>query len=210
MRCMRGTASIVALVAVALFGIPANAGAQTSLDGFGSVALSQITSSENNRFPVDFGGRVSFELVPGVEAIGEFGRIGNVLPESVAVPLSFLNTNVTMSAFYGEGGVRLLAAPRSAASPYAEGTVGVAHLRLGVNGVGSTADAIVQTALNYVDTRDPIVGFGGGVLLRGGPLHFDLGYRYKRILTNSALGSALSLDRGLQVHQVRFGVGVRF
>jgi hypothetical protein len=213
MRGTWATAFSVALV-VALFGIPVNAAAQTSLDGFGSVSLSNqftaTTAGDADRFPVDLGGRVSFEFVPGVEGFGEFGRIGNVLSETVTLPLTLLGNNVRMSAFYGEGGVRLLALPRSRVSPYAEGSFGVAHLTLDVKGFNSTAGAILQTALNYVDTRDPVVGFGSGLLLRGGPVHFDLGYRYKRILADSPLSSLTSLDRGLRTHQIRFGMGVRF
>ena len=53
-------------------------------------------------------------------------------------------------------------------------------------------------------------GVGGGVLLQGGPLRFDLGYRYKRILANSAVSSLLSIGQKLQSQQIRFGAGVRF
>ncbi|MEO5742904.1 MAG: hypothetical protein ABIS29_20145, partial [Vicinamibacterales bacterium] len=99
---------------------------------------------------------------------------------------------------------------RSAVSPYVEGTAGVAHLRLGAKGLGSTTDAIARAALNFVDTRDPMVGVGGGVMLRGGPLHVDVGYRYKRIMANGGLSSVLSLRQDLQTHQLRFGAGVSF
>jgi hypothetical protein len=172
--------------------------------------MSQLTSIGDSAIPADFGGRVSFELAPGVEVLGEFGRLGNVLPETISLPLSFSPVGVKVSAFYGEGGIRLAAAPRSAASPYVEGTAGVAHLRFGINGLGSTADAIARAALNLVDTRDPMIGAGAGVLLKGGPIHVDLGYRYKRIVANSALSSILSLGQELQTHQVRIGLGVRF
>jgi hypothetical protein len=47
-------------------------------------------------------------------------------------------------------------------------------------------------------------------MLQGGPLLLDLGYRYKRIITDNALVSALSLGDGLAVSQVRVGLGVRF
>lgn len=184
--------------------------AQTSLDGFGALSMNQLSSLGDSGVPVDFGGRVSFEFVPGVQAIGEFGRLGNVLPSIVALPLSFAPIDLRVSAFYGEGGLRLLAAPRSAVSPYVEGTAGVAHLRFGINGLGSTASTITRAALSLVDTRDPMLGVGGGVLMHGGPMHVDLGYRYKRILSNSLMSSILSAGQELQTHQVRFGVGVRF
>lgn len=201
-------AAAIALTVFVL--VPRHSNAQTSLDGFGALPLNELTSLGDSGVPLDFGGRVAFDLVPGVQAIGEFGRLGNVLPPLIALPLSFAPVDVRVSAFYGEGGIRLLAAPGSAVSPYVEGTAGVSHLRFGINGFGSTADAIARAALNLVDTRDPMLGAGGGVLLRSGPIHVDLGYRYKRILTNSALSTILSAGQQLQTHQARFGVGVRF
>ena len=55
-----------------------------------------------------------------------------------------------------------------------------------------------------------MLGGGGGLLLQGGPVHVDIGYRYKRILANSAITSILSFGQELQTHQLRFGAGVRF
>jgi hypothetical protein len=57
----------------------------------------------------------------------------------------------------------------------------------------------------------PIVGAGSGVILQGGPVSVDLGYRYKRILAGSGLTSVFALgDDGLSVNQVRVGLGFRF
>jgi opacity protein-like surface antigen len=145
-----------------------------------------------------------------VQVFGEFGRLGNIMPPLVETGLAFTRLDLTASAFYGEGGVRLLAAPHSAVTPYVEGTAGVAHLRFSTTRFGSTTDAIVRAALNLVDTRDPLVGVGGGILMQGGPLQFDVGYRYKRILTNSTVSSLLGAGQELQSHQIRFGAGVRF
>jgi hypothetical protein len=199
-----------ALAVVSVVIAPSPASAQVSIDGFGGVQMDHVTSLGDSGFPVDFGGRVSFDVVPAVQVFGEFGRIGNVMPSLLETGLAFTRLDVTASAFYGEGGVRLLAAPRSAVSPYVEGTAGVAHLRLGARGLGSTSDAIIRAALNLVDTRDPLFGVGGGILMRAGPLNVDLGYRFKRIVSNSTLSSVLSVGQELQSHQVRFGVGVRF
>jgi hypothetical protein len=201
-------AAALALVSIVI--MPSRSSAQTSIHGFGGVQMDRLASLGDSGFPVDFGGRVSFDVVPAVQVFGEFGRIGNVMPSLLETGLAFTRLDVTASAFYGEGGVRLLAAPRSAVSPYVEGTAGVAHLRFGARGLGSTTDAIVRAALNLVDTRDPVFGAGGGVLMRAGPLNVDVGYRFKRIVANSALSSVLSIGQELQSHQVRFGVGVRF
>jgi hypothetical protein len=201
--------AFAALVAVLSF-VPARSYAQTSLDGFGALPMNQLSALGDSGVPFDFGGRVGFEVVPGVQLMGEFGRLGNVMPDIIDAGLAFTNLDLRLSAFYGEGGVRLLASPRSAVSPYVEGSAGVAHLRLGFGGVNGTAAAIARAALNFVDTRDPMVGAGGGILFHGGPLQLDLGYRYKRILADSALTSFLSVGQQLDAHQVRFGVGVRF
>lgn len=199
-----------ALAVLSMVVAPSRSWAQTSLHGFGAVQMDHLTSLGDSGVPVDFGGRVAFDIVPAVQLFGEFGRLGNVMPTLVEAGLSFTRIDVTASAFYGEGGVRLLAAPRSAVTPYVEGTAGVAHLRFGASGLGSTTDSLIRAALNLVDTRDPLIGGGGGVLIQGGPLSVDLGYRYKRILANSTLSSVLSVGQQLQSHQLRFGVGVRF
>ena len=124
--------------------------------------------------------------------------------------LAFTRLDLTASAFYGEGGVRLLAAPHSAVTPVCRrnGRRGAYALR--GEGFGSTTDAIIRAALNLVDTRDPLFGVGGGLLLQGGPLRFDLGYRYKRIVANNALSAVIGAGQKLQSHQIRFGAGVRF
>jgi hypothetical protein len=202
------TAAVVAVVSVVT--VPARASAQTSIDGFGAVRMDNVSALTSGSFPVDFGGRVSFDIVPAIQVFGEFGQLGNVMPPLVETGLAFSSLGLTASAFYGEGGVRLVAAPHSAITPYVEGTAGVAHLRFGAAGLGSLSDALIRSALNLVDTRDPLFGAGGGILFQGGPVRFDVGYRYKYIQTNSALSSLLSIGQKMQSHQLRFGAGVRF
>jgi opacity protein-like surface antigen len=199
-----------AVAAIGVLSMPVGAFAQTSLQGFGALPIDHLSSLGDSGVPLDFGGGVAFEIAPGVQVMGEFGKLGNVMPKLVETGLAFTPIGLTASAFYGEGGVRLMAAPRSPVSPYVEGTAGVAHLRFGARGLGSTTDALIRAALNLVDTRDPMFGAGGGLLMRAGALQVDLGYRYKKIAANSALSSILGLGQDLQSHQVRFGAGVRF
>src|SRR5262245_13669056 len=129
------TAAVVAVVSAVT--VPARASAQTSIEGFGAVRMDNPASLRGASFPVDFGGRVSFGMVPAVQVFGEFGQLGNVMPPLVDTGLAFSRIGLTTSAFYGEGGVRLVAAPRSAITPYVEGIAGVAHLRFGATGLGS-------------------------------------------------------------------------
>lgn len=200
----------IALAGSLILSVPRGVAAQTSIHAVGALPLNQLSSIGDSSFPVDFGGGVAIDLVPGVQVIGEFGRLGNVLPTTIALPLSFSPYDVRVSAFYGEGGVRFLAAPRSAVSPYAEGTIGMAHLNFNIGGLGSTGGPVAQAALNLLDRRDPIAGAGGGVLFRSGPLVVDVGYRYKQIFANSLVGTLISAGQDLRSHQVRFGLGVRF
>jgi opacity protein-like surface antigen len=55
-----------------------------------------------------------------------------------------------------------------------------------------------------------MLGAGGGVLLQGGPVSLDLGYRYKKILASGTIASALNGGNAYTVNQVRVGVGIRF
>jgi hypothetical protein len=206
---MRSIHAIVLSVAAILL-TPHSSAAQGSIDGFGALSLNQVSSLEGSSLPLDFGGRVSVDLVPAIQVVGEFGRIGNVLPTITAVPLSLLPFDVRASAFYGEGGVRFLAAPRSAVTPYVEASAGIARINLDVSSLGGTTDAVTRAALNFLESTDPIAGGGGGVMFRGGPLLIDVGYRYKKIFADSLGGTLLSAGQGLGSHQVRFGLGVRF
>jgi hypothetical protein len=199
---------LVCLVLILL--TPRSSSAQGSIDGFGGLSLNQFSSVDGSALPFDFGGRVSIDLVPGIQAIGEFGRMGNVLPTITDLPVSLLPFDLRASAFYGEGGVRFVAAPHSAITPYAEASAGIARVSLTMGGLGPMADAVTRTALSLLDSTDPIAGFGGGVMFRGGPLLIDVGYRYKQIFSDSLVGAVLSAGQDLRSHQVRFGMGVRF
>jgi hypothetical protein len=206
MSYRRAALSLVFVVCLA----PAAAQAQdqtASAVGFGGASLNSFSTSASK---VDFGFNVAKELTPNVQLLGEFGRIGNMLPSLTSGLLSFTPYDVSVSAFYGEGGIRLLAAPGSGVSPYVEATAGIARLSPHVSGFGSTPDAIVGAGLGFLRTTDPILGVGGGFMLRGGPVVADVGYRYKQIAGGDSLVNLLGVGQNLRTHQVRFGVGVRF
>jgi hypothetical protein len=196
------------LLAVCL--APATALAQdrtASAIGFGGTSLNSFSTSASK---VDFGFNVAKELTPNIQVVGEFGRIGNMLPSLTSSLLAFTPYDVTVSALYGEGGIRLLAAPDSGVSPYVEATAGIARLSPHVSGFGSTPDAILELGLGFLRSTDPLLGVGGGFMLRGGPLVADVGYRYKQVAGGDSLVNLLGAGQNLRAHQVRFGVGVRF
>lgn len=187
---------------------PSSAWAQdrtASAVGFGGMSPNSFTGSQ-----FDFGFSVGTELTPSVQVIGEFGRVSDVLPSLTAGLLDLTPYDVRVSALYGEGGLRLLAAPDSAVNPYVEATAGIARLTPHASGFGAGADALTAAGLQFLRGTDPLVGFGGGILLRGGPVVADLGYRYKQVVGADSLSSLLSAGQPLRAHQVRFGIGIRF
>ena len=207
MLSRRTTLSLLLALSLA----PATAGAQdhgASAVVFGGTSLNSFSTSASK---IDVGVNVGKELTPNIQAFGEFGRVGEMLPSlSAGLLSSFTPYDVGVSAFYGEGGVRLLAAPNSGVNPYVEASAGIARLTPHVSGFGSSADAITSLGLNFLRTTDPILGVGGGLLLRGGPVIADVGYRYKQVVGNDSLASFLAVGQNLRTHQVRFGIGVRF
>ncbi|MBA2306095.1 MAG: hypothetical protein H0W08_26185 [Acidobacteria bacterium] len=115
-----------------------------------------------------------------------------------------------MSAWYAEGGIRLIGSRHATIRPYVEATAGVARLNPTV-GVDGWVGALTNTGLAFLSRTEPLVGAGGGVMVQGGPVVVDLGYRYKKIFASSGLASAFSLGAdGFNVNQVRVGVGLRF
>jgi hypothetical protein len=181
-----------------------------SIDGFGGLSVNRLASFVGSSTPVDFGAHFAFNLTPNVQAVGEVGRIGNLLPPIVDLPLSFTPIDVRMPAFYGEAGVRVLGAPRSAVNPYVEGSAGFARLDFRIDGSSVLTNVATSLGLSVIDRTDPIASVGGGVLLHGGPVLVDLGYRYKQIIGNGMVESLVGAGHPLQSHQLRIGVGVRF
>jgi opacity protein-like surface antigen len=203
---MRRAFSIALLAAVSL--IPAAAFAQSrgnsTVEGFGGLSMNGFETHSPS-----LGGTLTFNIVPGVQVIGEAGRIGNVLPTLADTIFTAARTDLRASAFYGEGGVRFIA-PTGAVAPYAEATAGIARLDVSSTRFGTIGNAVSDVALGFAGRTTPLAGFGGGVLLRGGPIVFDVGYRYKQLFPNAVVETALGLGQPLRTHQVRAGIGVRF
>lgn len=176
-----------------------------ALEGFGGLTISDFDSTRPN-----VGGTLTFQLTPGVHVIAEAGRLGNVLPPLSDSLLSISTIGVNASAFYAEGGIRFLARPGSSVTPYGEATAGVARLNVSSDRLGGWGNVITDAALSFVGRTGPVAGVGGGLLLRTGPVLFDVGYRYKQLFPPELLGSLLGLGEDLQSHQVRVGVGVNF
>ena len=191
--------------------IPGTARAQSpnaSVQGFGGFTFGTSSVLGSRSTSPTFGGAVTADLTPNIQIVGEAGRLSDIKPPILDL-LDFTPVDLRVSAWYGEGGVRFIASPHSAVRPYAEATAGFARLSTGVSGFGGRADSVIDTGLAFLNRTEPLLGAGGGVLLQGGPLALDLGYRYKKILA-TGVASALNAGRDYQVNEVRIGLGVRF
>jgi hypothetical protein len=184
---------------------PSFASGDATIAGFGGLSLNDVTTQRPS-----LGGTITVPLVPQLHIVGEVGHLGNVLPTRSSEIFSLAQTGVYASAFYGEGGVRLIAAPHSAVTPYGEATAGFARLDLGSDRLGSIENIATSIALGFVDRTMPIASLGGGLMMRGGPVVVDVGYRYKELFASPALQDTLGLGEPLRSHQVRAGVGIRF
>ena len=174
------------------------------VQGFGGTTFGTTATAPT------FGGSVAFPLGEHLQIVGEGGRLTDIKASLLDQALDFTPLDVGMSAWYAEGGVRVLGSSHSALRPYAEATAGVARLQPTV-GLDGWVGALTNTGLAFLSETNPMVGGGAGVLVQAGPLAFDVGYRYKRIIGAGPIASAMSLGNdGYDVNQVRIGVGVRF
>src|SRR5215510_3927869 len=102
-----------------------------SLQGFGGIGIGSVSSVHPT-----FGGAIVGDLTPNVQLLGEVGRIGDVLPSRTQSLIGLSPVDVSVSAFYGSGGVRL-STSSSAVRPYVEASAGIARLTPQVSGIGS-------------------------------------------------------------------------
>jgi len=205
---MRTRWIVAALLTVCL--VPAVAFAQSGnseIQGFGGMTFG-TSSTFGSSTASTFGGRVAMSLTRNIQVIGEGGRLSDIKPPLFNL-LGFTPLDLRVSAWYGEAGVRFTAS-HGAVRPYGEATAGFARLSTGLSGISGTTQDVIQTGLNLFNRTEPLLGVGGGVLVQGGPLSLDLGYRYKRIMAGNTLASALNAGNPYEVNQVRIGLGVRF
>jgi hypothetical protein len=194
-----------AAVLAAALSVPSGAYAQErpQLGAFGGLTFGNTTAATT------FGGTLAAPLSQHLLVVAEGGRLDDVLPATIGTILDFTPVDFRLSAWYGEAGLRFLASPRSAVTPYVEATAGAARMRSRLAGAGR-ADPVVNTALRFLDRTEPLLGVGGGIVVRGGPLTLDLGYRFKRIVASDSLQGALSGGDGIDMSQARVGIGIRF
>jgi opacity protein-like surface antigen len=197
----------IVAAAVAVCALPSLASAQTTeVEGFGGLTFGSSTFGSTSSST--FGGRVAFDLLPTMQIIGEGGRMTDIKAPLFEF-LEYTPVGLRVSAWYGQAGVRFITS-HSAVRPYVETTAGIARLMPSISGVDDRADAIVDTGLAFLNRTEPMLGAGGGVLVQGGPVTFDVGYRYNKIFAGGSVASALNAGSDYNINEVRVGVGVRF
>jgi opacity protein-like surface antigen len=166
------------------------------LDGLGGLTFSHEAGGV-------FGGGVAVVLSKHVQVLGEVGRLTNVLPKSTAATLDTIAEakvangdtmfvfSAKMPGYYGLGGVRITAAKaRNGLTPFAEGGLGVAHLRSDITansaGVDMTDDFRAAVGLVPTQTKAMFTVGGGLSVTAGKRSAVDVGYRYGRILADAA------------------------
>ncbi len=200
----RLTAAAVAVFGVLLLSAPAHAQTGGQVQGFGGTTFGTTATSPT------FGAALAFPVGDHMQIIAEGGRLTDIKAPLLGTALDFSSVSVDMAAWYGEGGVRFIGSRHSNVRPYVEATAGMARLKPSV-GLDGWLGAVTNTGLAFLGSTEPMVGAGAGVMLQGGPVTVDIGYRYKKIVADSALSSAFSLgDDGFDVNQVRIGLGLRF
>jgi opacity protein-like surface antigen len=201
-------AILFAAAACAVLVSASDASAQTrggQFEGFGGMTVGTNATNAST-----FGGSIAFPLTDHIQVIGEAGHVTDLKSSLLDIATGFTPIDVRLSAWYGEGGVRFIASPRSAVRPYVEATAGVARLTPRISGGGQWG-GIANAGLAFLSSTEPLLGAGGGVMLQGGPVVVDAGYRYKKIAAGNSLTSAFTLgNNGIEVNQVRVGVGFRF
>ena len=199
--------SLTAAAACGLVLLAANAGAQTrggQIQGFGGTTFGTTATAPT------FGASVALPLGDHLQVVGEGGRLTDIKASLLDTALDFAPFDVGMSAWYAEGGLRVIASRHAAVRPYVEATAGVARLNPTI-GLDGWLGALTNSGLAFLARTEPLAGVGGGVILQGGPVVVDAGYRYKKIFAGSGLASAFALGNdGFDIHQARIGVGFRF
>lgn len=207
-----GNLGRVAAIVLAFLALAGVANAQTvTLRGIGGSTAGHTTTS-----PI-LGGSVGVQVAPGLEIVGEAGRIGTttsrdgaqVLDEEAVTLTQETGQQVTVSlrtpTLYAMGGIRYARPVSGRVSAYVEGLAGVARttidgrMQYGDRDLSETFTRLVSRDLGTAFTGSILAAGGGLSVDVGGPVNLTLGYRYSRTMVDDA-----------NVHGLVAGVGVTF
>ena len=160
-----------------------------------------------------FGGTVGIRVTDSIHAIGDVGRMTNILPRSIQRDLDIaarqfgnffgapLTIDLKAPGLYVSGGLRLSRAVASRIDVFAEGGAGVARgtsdIRARAGGADVSQQVTAMLRLQHSVTR-PLIAVGGGVWIPlTGRFRVDVGYRFLRIFTDDPRINTASMTAGL-------------
>ena len=147
-----------------------------------------------------FGATVGIRLTSSIHAIGDIGRVSNILPRKIQRDLdatasqfgNFFGAPLTIDldapGLYGFGGLRVSHAVGPRMSVYGEGGGGVARGTSDITARAGSADVSQQVSamlrIKHSETQ-PLLAVGGGMSIPlGDRFTTDVGYRLLRIFTD--------------------------
>ena len=192
----------VTILSIVLLSTPSvlHAQARSQVQGFGGFTFGDTAAAST------FGGNIGFELTDNILIVGEAGRLSDVKP-SLLIRFSISRPSTCESPPGVRRGWRQVQRVRLR-HPAVRG--GHCRLCATAHRLQRHSGDVIDGALGFLDRTEPLLGVGGGVIVQGGPLVLDLGYRYKKILADNSFQSLLNSGDDFDVSQVRVGVGVRF
>jgi hypothetical protein len=194
-RFVQSLGLLLSLGLVTFVASPALAQERGFATGIGAVTFGTVTGA-------NIAGRAGVSLSNHVMVFGEVGHMTNVLPKSEE---STINDNAAtvgdsmggaalvgggMPAAYGSGGVRVNGTMHNHVTPFAEASLGFAHLtntlNASVNGSDVTSLVVTTPLTTSLPETDPLLGLGAGVSIRtGAHAALEVGYRYSRIFAST-------------------------
>jgi len=176
--------------------------------GLGGVTFGTVTGGA-------FGAQGGIQIAPGLFAIGEVGRMQNVLPKDIRDEIEDeidnligesgldIDLEFKMPATYWFGGLRW-APSGSPVAPFLEGGVGSGHLSVDVSKFEIEGVSVLPELKNEfgdMTTTELLIAIGGGVTARLNPsISLDAGYRFTWIHTEDP-----SVNTSMVYAAIKFG-----
>lgn len=166
------------------------------------------------------GAAISFKASDKLQIHGEFGRLNNILPKSVADQVEVVaalaantlggkhSASTSASANYGMIGIRHAMRDFSGANTFIEVGVGMANVKSKVDAVIRGSAAIQGSISNLVSTpftkatpeTKPMASVGGGVILGiNKKMAVEVGARFLRIFTDATAINAGNIFGGFRI-----------
>ena len=170
---------------------------------FGNVQTSSI-----------FAGGGGISVGRGVQIIGEFGRIQNVMPNEIADLFDDLEllleidtgldveVDATAPAWYGAGGIRYTFPTMGTLRPFVEAMLGAANIGLDLSFVVDGIDFAeeLEDEEGLESATEFMMAFGGGLAIGiSDGVGIDVAYRYHGITTDDPMVHASAVYAGLRI-----------